>query len=109
MDERVELRRFSKAVFGNRHRLEVLAAIAAGESEFYVQALSTATGIPTSTITAIVRELGSGLVDPLPRTALNAPHFYNRVESPVWDMAAELLTEVQALSQRAAVPRRSRH
>lgn len=89
-----EVRRFSKAVFGNRHRLEVLAAIANSEQPFYVQQLAVDTGIPASTIAPIVDELAE-LAPSLPRTARNAPRHRERVEHPIWDLAADLLRRVQ--------------
>lgn len=89
------LRDFSKAVFGNRHRLEVLAAIAEGESEFYVAELVKATGIPSSTITPIVRELGDALVRPLGRLSRNQPHYHQRVDHAVWPMVADLFATVR--------------
>jgi hypothetical protein len=95
-----QTREFSKAVFGNRHRLEVLAAIANGESEFYVQQLVNVTGIPSPTITAIVQELGEDLIRPLPRLALNAPHYYQRVDHPLWRAAADLLDQMARDSRK---------
>jgi hypothetical protein len=95
MDNVEAIRGFSRAAFGNRHRLEVLAAIGKAEREFYVQELSRATGIPSSTISPIIRELGAELVRPLGRLAGNAPHYHQRVDHPVWPVAVNLLSELR--------------
>jgi hypothetical protein len=88
-----EMRLFSKSVFGNRYRLEVLAAIGGGEQQFYVQELSTVTGIPASTISAIVRDLEGHLVRPLPRIARNAPQYFERTDHLVFEIAAHLVAQ----------------
>jgi hypothetical protein len=85
------IRVFSKAVFGNRYRLEILAAIGSAGRQFYVQELSSETGIPAPTVSSIVQELAGHAIRPLPRLALNAPQYFERDEHPVFEIAVNLL------------------
>jgi len=93
----VEVRRFSRALFGNRHKLEVLAAIAVGDRMFYVQAIAANTGIPSSTVRPVVKDLVDVVVRELPFVGhRNAAHYHERLEHPIWQMAVELLHDVRA-------------
>jgi transcription initiation factor IIE alpha subunit len=91
MAESVGVRVLSKAVFGNQHRLEVLAAIAQTDGRFYQRELAEATGIPDATVSPILRRLEeAGLIRAIERLSLNGPQFYERQPHRLWAIAQEL-------------------
>lgn len=95
-------RRISAAVFGNRHRLELLVALAeAGEAGVNLSELSDAQGVAASVYYGPIRALISvGLVDRLGRVAGDRRCWYRRRESRFWDHVRSLageLAEVEAL------------
>jgi DNA-binding IclR family transcriptional regulator len=92
-------RAFSKAVFGNQHRLRVLVAIAEGEASFYQREVAEATGIPDPTIAPILEKLVAvGLIRSIDRILLNGPKFYERQAHPIWQVAQELLSALPTRS-----------
>jgi hypothetical protein len=101
--EKTEIRRVSKAIFGNRHKLEVLAAIARGDQHFYVQGVADDTGIASQTVRPIVADLVDVVVNPLPKAGSpTAPHFHERVDHPVWKVSADLFEAVRELAEVGA-------
>lgn len=93
-----ELRRVSRAVFGNRHKLEVCAAIARGEPLFYVQGLSDETGIPTPTIRPILTGMLDVLLRETPRAGSPTSRRYiQRVDHPFWMAVSDLFDSVASL------------
>lgn len=85
------VRTVSKAAFGNRHRLEVLAAIAAADKRFYQREVAAATQIPDSTVAPILQSLEkANLLRVIERIQANGPKFYERQESIIWTVAARL-------------------
>jgi hypothetical protein len=89
------LRVQSKALFGNRHRLEVAVAIARADEMFYVRELSKATRIPEPQIKAIVAAIESdtGLLRRLDGKR-GSPQFYERRKSAYWRAAEALFGEL---------------
>jgi hypothetical protein len=88
---REEVRLASRAIFGNRHKLEVCAAIARGEQLFYVQGLSDATGIPTSTIRPIITAMLGVLLRETPQLGGPAARRYiERLDHPFWGAVSTL-------------------
>ncbi|SMD27626.1 hypothetical protein [Kibdelosporangium aridum] len=81
-NERDRSRHVSGVVFGNRHRLELLVALAkAGDDGVCLSQLSDARGVPASVYYAPIRGLISvGLVDKLGRTRGDRRCWYRRHE-----------------------------
>lgn len=96
---RETIRTLSEQVFGNRHRLEVLAAIAAGEEQFYIHGLSEQTHIPDTTIAAIVKRLDDRLVLSFDRLSSVGPRYYQRCDHPIWRLALSLLETLETTLQ----------
>jgi hypothetical protein len=95
----VEVRRFSRALFGNRHKLEILAAIARSDRLFYVQAIADETGIPGPTVRPVVKDIVDVLVRELPAVgSATAPRYHEKLEHPIWQMAVDLLDVVKMQS-----------
>jgi hypothetical protein len=84
VEAREHLRALSRQIFGNRHRIEVMVAIASGDKHFYLRDLSNRTLIPDATIAPIVRELSTDLVKALPRATGNGRRYYERQDHPAW-------------------------
>lgn len=85
-----ELRRLSKAAFGQAYRLEVMLFVA--ESDGFVTQTEIARGLdlPVSNIQAPVRSLIScGLLIALPKSD-NRSRFLARTDSPAWEWARSL-------------------
>lgn len=94
-------RRVSAVVFGNRHRLELLVALAeAGNEGVNLSQLSEAQEVPASVYYGPIRGLISvGLVDRLGRVTGDRRCWYRRRESRFWDHVRSLageLAEVEA-------------
>lgn len=96
-------RRASLLVFGNRHKLELLAALAvAADGRVNLSELASEQQVAASVYYAPVNDLlRAGLVEKLPRTLPDRRRWYRRVEGTVWEcmrsFAAELATiEVKA-------------
>ncbi len=89
--DQMEVRRASRAIFGNRHKLEVCAAIARGDRLFYVQGLSDATGIPTPTIRPIIAAMLHVLLRETPQIGSpTARRYIERLDHPFWEAVAAL-------------------
>ncbi|WP_370945334.1 hypothetical protein AB5J62_40635 [Amycolatopsis sp. cg5] len=80
-------RRVSAAVFGNRHKLELLLALAqAGDQGVNLSALSDERGVFTSVYYGPIRDLIEvGLVERLGRMPGDRRCWYRRRESTLWD------------------------
>jgi hypothetical protein len=92
-----ELRSLSRMAFGNRHKLEVCAAIARSEYLFYVQGISETTGIPTPTIRPIVAGMLGVLLKETPHVgAPTARRYMERVDHPFWEVVITLFDALEA-------------
>ena len=80
-------RRVSAVLFGNRHRLELLAALAdAGDEGVNLSDLAKAQGVLANVYYAPLRALlEAGLVDRLGKTSGDRRCWYRRRESRVWN------------------------
>lgn len=94
------IRERSKVLYGNRHRLEVVVAIARTSGPFYQRELSNVTGIPDSQIKAVLEPLAdAGLVRAITGNRGMAK-YYERMPSVYWQGAEDLLDEVTAAALR---------
>lgn len=86
----------SLGLFGNKHRLEVAAAVAAvPEGEWlYARAIADASGVRENQVGAILKKLAeAGLLtqESFPRGG-GQPIHYSRVPCPAWGLVTELLS-----------------
>lgn len=90
----------SAAVFGNKHRLELLVALAeAGDEGVNLSELSEAQNAPASVYYGPIRNLMSvGLVDRLGRVAGDRRCWYRRRESRFWDYVGPLARNLVEVS-----------
>src|SRR5690242_19024016 len=93
-------RRVSAVLFGNRHKLELLAALAeAGDEGVNLSQLSEAQGVKPSVYYGPLRDLmRAGLVDRLGRKSDDRRCWYGRRQNRFWDCVrslATVLTEIQ--------------
>jgi len=79
-------------LFGNRHKLELLAALAsAGEDGVNLSELAAHQGVAASVYYAPINDLlRAGLVDKLPRRLPDRRRWYRRTEGSVWGPMREL-------------------
>jgi DNA-binding transcriptional ArsR family regulator len=79
-------RRVSAVLFGNRHRLELLAALAhAGDEGVNLSDLANVQGVSANVYYAPLRALlEAGLVERLGKTSGDRRCWYRRRESKVW-------------------------
>jgi len=88
-------REFSKAVFGNSYRLEVVRAIASSEDGVvFARQLALELGVADSIVHPILRQLADvGLLEPLPRVKGHQMREYARTDSVLWVFCAKLIDE----------------
>jgi DNA-binding transcriptional ArsR family regulator len=92
------LRERVKKLYGNRHRLEVAVAIGRAGETFYNHELGAVTGIPDSTVRAVLLDLvEAGLVRDL-KGKRGLPKFYERVSSDYWAACELVLVELDRLA-----------
>jgi hypothetical protein len=86
------LRRRSKALFGNRYLLEVIAEVAdAEDGRVYARELSGRTGIPDASLKApLDRLVAGGFLRPLGESRGALPRMLERRDSPLWELALAL-------------------
>jgi len=89
-----ELRRLSRAVFGQTYRLEVMLHIAESDGFVTQTEIAQALGLPSaSNVQAPVRSLiDCGLLTPMPKTD-NRSRFLARTDSPAWEWARQLAAQ----------------
>jgi Fic family protein len=86
------LREQTKKLYGNRHRLEVVVAVARTNEIFYLHEIAEVTGIADSPVRSILRDIvDAGLLKDLEGKRGSAK-FYERLPSPYWTVA-ELVLE----------------
>jgi hypothetical protein len=97
VDEYVETRRRSAALFGNEKTVEVVLALQ-DEGTATAQIIVQRTGIAHSMVRdAIGRLVEGGIVRALPKTGgTRSPQYYEPIGGQVWDT---FLAAVQAVSQ----------
>lgn len=89
------MRTRSRALFHNAYRLEVSAAIAAHEGDFYVRELAEALSIPDQRVRDNVQALESGgLLAEVSPARGRVPRLYRRCTSSYWDLSVKLIAEV---------------
>lgn len=99
------VRDVSAAVFGNKYRLEVIAAIASAPGDVYARELAVEIGVPDNLVTPSLTKLEhAGYIERLPRPRPNDPQYYRNVnpESAIWAMALALVSEVAAEEREPA-------
>jgi hypothetical protein len=103
------IRQLSKVVFGNRHKLEILAGIGKqSDGIFYVQQLADELSIPSTTVRPVVKGL-TNLVDELPAGgSATSPHYHRRLEHPIWQMTVDLLHDLRAADESTNPQKRNR-
>jgi hypothetical protein len=97
-------RSVSRGVFGNKHKLEIIVAIAAiladGEGDFYPRMISKL--VPDAAdnqVGKVIRQLHcAGLLIPVTDKADLQKHRFRARESNVWELAQSLLTELRSAS-----------
>ncbi len=85
-----ELRRLSKAAFGQGYRLEVMLYIAASDGFVTQTEIARGLDLPVSNVQAPVRSLiECGLLIAMPKSD-NRSRFLARTDSPAWEWARQL-------------------
>jgi hypothetical protein len=89
-------RRVSAVLFGNRHKLELLSALAeAGDDGVNLSQLGAAQEVPASVYYGPLRDLmAAGLVDRLGRASGDRRCWYRRRENRFWDCLRSLAGEL---------------
>lgn len=102
----VEVRELSGAVFGNRYRAELLAALAAaGERGVCLGDLAAVSGAPASVYHPQLRGLtDQGLVEKLPAVAGERRRHYRRCGNPaLWAALADVVEHLDGAVSPARV------
>lgn len=104
-DDDIELERIrevSKALYGNRYRLEVAAAVAQWEpGVVHARALATELRVPDNVVQGELKHFASaGILVPLGRHPRQRTVDYERMPSPYWSSARELLDSLLQRSIR---------
>jgi|ERR1700730_124592 len=98
------LRAVSKGLFGNRHKLEILSAIAEaladGAQDIYPRMVSRMVReAADNQVGDVFNQLhNGGLLIPITDKTDLQKHRYRARDSAVWDMVRELVTELRAAS-----------
>ncbi|OBK25579.1 hypothetical protein [Mycobacterium asiaticum] len=103
MDEDA-IRNVSRGLFGNKHKLEIIAAIAEviaeGESDFYPRRISKL--VPEAAdnqVGSVIEQLRSGgLLIPVTDKVDLQKHRFRARDSGIWELAQSLLSELAAAS-----------
>lgn len=97
-------RRISAAVFGNRHRLELLVALAdAGDEGVNLSQLALAQGVSTSVYYGPIRGLiSAGLVDRLGRVSGDRRCWYRRRGGRFWECMPSLVSDLAKVEGKAS-------
>jgi|ERR1700722_19136389 len=92
--QREEIRKRSKALFGNRDRLEVMAAIAASRDGLVCAAdLERSVGLANNRVRAqLIALYEAGLLQAMPRSR-DRIQWYQRQPSRLWQAAVDVYTE----------------
>lgn len=95
--DQVELRRLSRAAFGQTYRLEVMLFVAESDGFVTQTEIAQALGLSSvSNVQAPVRSLiDCGLLTPMPKTD-NRSRFLARTDSPAWDWVRQLGAQAAA-------------
>lgn len=88
----------SKLAFGSNHMLAVMAEIArSSDGRFSTPSISSATGLPASTIHALLKRLKQlGLVRRTDEVTSDRIRIYQRAIHPTWEYALRLEAEADA-------------
>lgn len=94
--DREELRRLSRAAFGQTYRLEAMLYIAESDGFITQTEVAHALGLSSpSNVQAPIRSLiDCGLLTPMPKTD-NRSRFLARTDSPAWDWARQLRSQIE--------------
>jgi hypothetical protein len=94
----------SALLFGNRHKLELLTALAnAEDGRVNLSLLATAQGVPASVYYGPIRTLiDAGLVQRLAPQPHDRHRWYGRTESPLWACIRALVGELAAVEVKAS-------
>ncbi|MFE2750531.1 hypothetical protein ACFXGA_00855 [Actinosynnema sp. NPDC059335] len=97
-------RRASLLVFGNRYKLELLAALAtAGQEGVNLSALADEQGVSASVYYGPVEDLlQAGLAEKLPRQLPDRRRWYRRTEGAVWQSLRTLAEELAMIEVKAS-------
>lgn len=86
-----EMRRRSKALFGNRDRLAVIAGVSQTDQAVCAADLEKRLGLANNRVRAQLLALAeAGLLIAMPKTPTERTQWYQRVSSPVWEMCDAL-------------------
>jgi hypothetical protein len=101
VDER-DLRRLSKAMFGNSYRLEIAAAIAAAPTELvHAHELSAALVIPSNLVSKQLKDfVAAGVLDDVDQIEGQRYRYFRRLHSPYWTLCWDLLGALRASEAR---------
>lgn len=100
--ESVEIKDLSKAVFGNRHQLEIACAIANDDSGvFTATTLSAVTGVPHNLVGPILAKFErTGTITVAPSIHGGSSKFYLRNDNVFWAACVSILNSLDAQSLR---------
>lgn len=93
----------SALLFGNRHKLELLAALAnAQDGRVNLSLLATMQGVPASVYYGPIRDfINAGLVQRLTPTPRDRRRWYGRTDSSFWGCVRSLAGELAAVEVKA--------
>ena len=96
-------RRVSALLFGNRHKLELLAALAeADDRGVNLSLLADDQGVSSSVYYGPLRELmAAGLVRRLNCVPGDRRRWYQRADHPIWNAAGSVLAELAGVRMEA--------
>lgn len=94
---------FSKKLFGNRYRLEICAAVARASQPFYLHEIALAVAVDDASVRNVMNDLAaSGMIRRI-EGKRGAAKFFERRESPIWELLEQALTDgLAAVADNAA-------
>ena len=97
-------RQLSALLFGNRHKLELLAALAMAEDDgVNLSLLAASQAVPVSVYYGPVKDLvNAGLVHRLERTPGDRRRWYRRTNHRFWECVRPLVDELTTLRMEAS-------
>src|SRR4051812_48724415 len=94
-EEKEDVRRASKSLFGSRYRLEAARAVAESADVLYARELAQQLGLADNQAHSELRHFESaGLLQRLERVPGQRQQYYQRRPSAFWRLAADLMREL---------------
>lgn len=91
------IRSRSKAMFGNKYRLEVAAAVGDSGGVLYARDIARILGVSDNLVFAVLKQFEeAGMLQDLGRVEGQQQHYYARADSFFWDACSRLLVELVA-------------